>query len=372
MTLLDRLTAEGPKRILALDGGGIRGALTLGYLERIEGILRRRHQSEDLRLCQYFDLIGGTSTGAIIAAALAIGLSASEIKKMYLDLGGKVFGRKKLKVWDARFDEKPLIEELAKVFGERRLGDDSVLTGLCIVTKRADTASTWPLINHPRGKYYEKNGPIPLREAVRASTAAPTYFVPQKLMVGGEEWGAFVDGGVSMANNPALQLFLVATLKGFPFRWAVGEDRLMLVSVGTGFWTHGKAVEDVTDDKLWDWAAQVPELLMEDANWQNQLLLQYLSRTATPWEIDREVGDLSTDLLTSVPALTYLRYNVRIEGPALSALGLDDLAAKAEKLREMSDADNRNDLAHIGDAAARQQVRDEHFPDAFNLPAGGS
>ena len=368
MSLLDRLTADGPKRILALDGGGIRGALTVGYLERIEGILRRRHQKDDLRLCQYFDLIGGTSTGAIIAAALAIGLSASEIKKMYLELGGKVFGRKKLKIWDARFDEKPLIEELAKVFGKRTLGDDSIETGLCIVTKRADTASPWPLINHPRGKYYRKNAPMPLREAVRASTAAPTYFVPQKLVVGGEEWGAFVDGGVSMANNPALQLFLVATLKGFPFRWPVGEKQLLLVSVGTGLWTHGKKVEEVTDDKLWDWAAQVPELLMEDANWHNQLLLQYLSRTATPWEIDREVGDLSADLLTPEPALTYLRYNVRIEGPALAALGLNDLALRAEQLREMSEAKNREDLARIGDAAARQQVRDEHFPDTFNLP----
>ncbi|HSD27635.1 MAG TPA: hypothetical protein VLL75_10050, partial [Vicinamibacteria bacterium] len=62
------------------------------------------------------------------------------------------FGRRKLKFWDARFDEKPLIEELGTVFGERKLGDSSVLTGLCILAKRADTASTWPLINHPRGK----------------------------------------------------------------------------------------------------------------------------------------------------------------------------------------------------------------------------
>jgi hypothetical protein len=367
MTLLERLTSDGPKRILALDGGGIRGALTLGYLERIEGILRRRHQKPDLRLSDYFDLVGGTSTGSIIAAALAIGLSAGEIKRMYLDLGGRVFGRKKLKFWDARFDEEPLIDELHKVFGERTLGDASIKTGLCVVTKRADTASTWPLINHPRGKYYGKNAPIPLREAVRASTAAPTYFVPQKLMVGGEEWGAFVDGGVSMANNPALQLFLVATLKGFPFRWPVGESRLLLVSVGTGLWTRAKTVEDVTDANILNWAAQVPELLMDDATWQNQLLLQYLSRSATPWEIDREIGDLSTDLLGTEAALTYLRYNARIEKPALAALGLDDLEPRAEQLREMSDADNREDLARIGDAAARQQVRDEHFPDAFNL-----
>ena len=77
MTLLERLTAEGPKRILALDGGGIRGVLTLGFLERIEQILRDRHNNPNLRLSDYFDLIGGTSTGSIIASALAIGMEVS-------------------------------------------------------------------------------------------------------------------------------------------------------------------------------------------------------------------------------------------------------------------------------------------------------
>ena len=236
-----------------------------------------------------------------------------------------------------------------------------------IVAKRADTGSTWPLINHPRGKYYAHNSPILLRNAVRASTAAPTYFVPEKFDVGFGEPGAFVDGGVSMANNPALQLFLVATLKGFPFRYPTGEHRLLLVSVGTGVWQRKDDVDAVADGKLWNWAQEVPSMLMEDASWQNQLLLQYLSRSSTPWLIDREVGDLSTDLLTPEPALTYLRYNVALETAALQAVGLPTLAAKAEALREMSDASNREALALIGDTAAAQQVRDEHFPDAFNL-----
>jgi hypothetical protein len=367
MKLLERLTAPGPKRMLALDGGGIRGALTLGYLQRMEDILRTRHQNPKLRLADYFDLIAGTSTGAIIAAALAIGLEASAIRQMYLELGGRVFGRKKLRFWDAFFDAQPLKEELQKVFGDRRLGDESIKTGLCVVTKRADTASTWPFINHPRGKYYAHNSPILLREAVRASTAAPTFFEPQTFDVGFGQPGCFVDGGVSMANNPALQLFLVATLKGFPFRWPIGEHNLLLASVGTGLWSQPKTVPDIEGDKLWDWAKSLPGLLMDDATWQNQLILQYLSRTVTPWEIDGEVGDLAGDLLTPEPALTYLRYNTRLEPGALSALGLDDLAPRAEKLRDMSNGENREELARIGEAAARVQVRDEHFPDAFNL-----
>lgn len=369
MALLDRLTSDGPKRILALDGGGIRGALTLGFLQKIEEILRVRHHKEDLRLCNYFDLIGGTSTGAIIASALAIGMKASEIKEMYLNLGGRVFGKKKLKKWVALFDADPLKDELEKVLGNRILGDPSIKTGLCIIAKRADTRSTWPLINHPNGKYYDPNKGILLRNAVRASTAAPVFFVPEKFDVGEGEVGAFVDGGVSMANNPSLQLLLVATLKGFPFHWQTGQDQLLLVSVGTGVWQQRDNVDDVAKAKAWDWAKEVPSMLMEDASWQNQLILQYLSHTPTSWEIDREVGDLSSDLLTPEPVLSYLRYNVRLETNSLQELGMADLVPKLKSLREMSAAENRNDLARIGEKAAEQQVRDEHFPHAFNLPS---
>ena len=61
-----------PKRVLALDGGGLRGILTLSFLAEIESMLRERHDGSKLfRLAHYFDLIAGTSTGAIIAAALA-------------------------------------------------------------------------------------------------------------------------------------------------------------------------------------------------------------------------------------------------------------------------------------------------------------
>jgi uncharacterized protein len=77
--LLERLLAPGPKRVLALDGGGIRGILSLGFLARMEALLRGRHGRPGLVLADYFDLIGGTSTGSIIAAGLGArrGISAS-------------------------------------------------------------------------------------------------------------------------------------------------------------------------------------------------------------------------------------------------------------------------------------------------------
>ncbi|MBF0556537.1 MAG: patatin-like phospholipase family protein, partial [Nitrospirae bacterium] len=106
--LLSRLKSEGPKRILSLDGGGVRGIITLNFLEKIEHILGQRYKRDDFRLCDYFDLIGGTSTGALIAALLSIGKSVGEIKDKYLNLGWKIFKKRQVKMWKSLFDEQPL------------------------------------------------------------------------------------------------------------------------------------------------------------------------------------------------------------------------------------------------------------------------
>src|SRR6187549_3712472 len=94
ISLQKRLSSKGPKKILALDGGGVRGAVTLGFLGEIERILSERYadyglqKKEDFRLHHYFDLVGGTSTGAIIAALIAVkGCSVTEMKDLYRSLG---------------------------------------------------------------------------------------------------------------------------------------------------------------------------------------------------------------------------------------------------------------------------------------------
>ena len=365
--LLQRLQADGPKRMLALDGGGIRGAITLGFLEEIEHILRERHNNPNLRLCDYFDLIGGTSTGAIIAAGLAIGMTATEIKELYLKLGDKIFGEKRglFKRLSAKFKIAALEKELEKIFGDIRLGGEEIKTGLCIVTKRADTGSTWPLINHPNAKYYNDNKDILLRRAVRASTAAPTYFKPEAIDVGGGQVGAFVDGGVSMHNNPSFQLFLTATLRGFPFHWEMGDDKLLLTSVGTGFWKNKQTVEEVTDNKLWDWAADVISMLMKDASQMNEIIMQFLSTSPTARMIDTEIEDLKDDLIHRSAALRYLRYNAPIEKEYLAEIGFGDI--DHTKLFEMSDASNCETLCKIGEKSAKRYVDGSHFSAEFDL-----
>lgn len=132
-TLAEKLDPKGPKRILALDGGGIRGALTLGYLKHVEDLLRKQLKNDELLLADYFDLIGGTSTGSIIAAALAIGMSVDEIKQKYFELGTKIFGKKYkwYRIFEldnlikSKYDDTALEEELKNIFGDTLLGDQN-------------------------------------------------------------------------------------------------------------------------------------------------------------------------------------------------------------------------------------------------------
>ena len=88
----DRLHAEGPRKLLALDGGGIRGVLTLEILSAIEDIVRTK-LGKDAVLADYFDYVAGTSTGAVIAAGLSRGLSVDEIRTIYHQHGKEMFDR---------------------------------------------------------------------------------------------------------------------------------------------------------------------------------------------------------------------------------------------------------------------------------------
>jgi len=91
VSLMERIEREGPKKLLAVDGGGIRGVLALEVLQGIEDLLRAKSGRPDFRLADYFDYIAGTSTGGIIAAGLSMGMSVGEILKFYQEAGAQMF-----------------------------------------------------------------------------------------------------------------------------------------------------------------------------------------------------------------------------------------------------------------------------------------
>lgn len=380
-SLAGHLRIDGrPKRILSLDGGGLRGVLSLGILQRIENLLRERHGGDrDFRLCHYFDLIAGTSTGAIIAAALAQGWTVDELRQQYFKLGGRVFEKSLFRkgFLRAKYDEHSLAAELKELFGaDTTLGSDQLLTGLLIVTKRLDTGSPWPVSNNPGGRYFKAghdgrlgNGDYRLWQVVRASTAAPSYFEPETISISGPgdgepEVGNFVDGGVSPFNNPALQALMYATVKGYRIGWPTGVDRLLLVSVGTGSTDHVIRTNALAASH----AVTALMSVMRDCAMQQEAMLQWMSASATARPIDRELGDLDDDVLGSTPLLTYLRYDVDLG--AENIRDLDEALAESDRigsLGEMDAPENMEALHRLGLLAGRRDVAASHFEPTFDL-----
>lgn len=376
-TLDDHLFGDGPKRMLSLDGGGVRGALSLGYLARLEDILRKRVDNDpDFRLCDYFDLIGGTSTGSIIAAGLAMGMSVEELINVYHTLGVDVFEQSLLRfgVLGAKFPTEPLMRALSTFFKDETLGSKKLRTGLMVMTKRLDTGSPWLLHNNPRGKFYDGpdgagNRNLLLRNVIRASTAAPHYFEPELLKVSPHVMGAFVDGGISPYNNPSMQLLMMGTCSGYGLEWPYGADRLLLVSVGTGFRPVSAAAADVVKMPAIKLAAESVVSIMQDANWLGQAVLQWMSRSPTAWEIDAEVGDLSPDVLGGGSAMmSYLRYELCLEPHWLSKnLGIERSDRQCDALYTMDNAKNLPELTRLGRAASKVQMEPAHFPASFDI-----
>jgi hypothetical protein len=394
-SLAEHLAPTGPKRILSLDGGGIRGILSLGFLLEIETLLRTRHGHDpDFRLCDYFDLIAGTSTGSIIAALLAQGRSVTEIINIYRELAGKVFRRA---WWDLRIGAlRPRYgrEDLAS-FLRNNLGADCCIgdqqklrTGLLVMCKRIDSGSPWPISNNPKGMYFNAipgqttiaNRDYKLWQIVRASTAAPTFFQPEEITISSPSEtnkqpliGKFMDGGVSPHNNPSLQAYWLASLQGYGMQWPTGKDQLLIVSVGTGripvARNAGRAslVQGITAlQSLMDDCATVVESLMQG---MGHCLHQ-------PRIIDPELSTLSPHELVAQPRFSYVRYDVKMYNDPNPLDGEDDeaclLKAKLNKndLKGMHKMDNpkaKDQLLKLGQIAAQSKVKSEHFPRKFDL-----
>jgi hypothetical protein len=374
--------SPAPKRILALDGGGVRGVISLAFLERIEQLLRKRTANPQFLLSDYFDLIGGTSTGAIIASGLAMGFPAARLIELYLTLSTKGFSRKR---WMGgmlvpKFRAEALGDAIRSQFGEETLGSDRIRCGLAILAKRLDSGSVWVFHNHPRGRYFAPedaarkgtpNRDLRLAALLRASTAAPTYFEPEFIQVARGVRGAFVDGGVSPHNNPALMLMMTATLEGYGFRWPLGADRLMLVSIGTGSPALAHKSEELSRMPAAWMAVQALQSMMQDCNWLVQALLQWMSQSPTPWPIDSEMGDLGRDHLSpGNPLLHYLRYDAVLWADWLeSRLGLKLAPAELTAIAALDRPELAARLLDIGRRAAEIQVTPAHFPASFDPPA---
>jgi uncharacterized protein len=379
------LFCPGPKRLLALDGGGVRGAITVAFLEQIESVLTEQLK-KPVHLADWFDLIGGTSTGAVIAGALALGYTTEDIRKFYLELAPKVFRRSlwRLLTVKSKFDAEALRTEIERVVGKRKLGSGDLNTGFCLIAKRLDTGSPWILANNSRAPYWKtKNGEdgyignkhYPLANLVRASTAAPFYFDPEWMeIVRTEKPGLFVDGGVTPHNNPSVMLFLMTILEAFNIRWKATPDDLTIVSIGTGSHRARVVPEEIGMGWMLRMTYHALMSLMSDIQTFALMQMQYLGETLTPWVIDSAVGTLARERPASGKMFRFLRYDVQLELPWIEKeLGEEVEAVFGRKLtetdvirmRSMDDPTIIHDIYELAKIAAKKQVKAEHWLGEF-------
>ena len=371
------------KRLLSIDGGGLCGLIPAEALILIEKQLDEITGSQ-LPLCDRFDLIGGTSTGAILAAGLSLGLKAEQLRDFYLNFGKGIFSKVffPIRFWHS-YPSEPLEGHLKEVFGENTtLGSSKLRTQILIVSKNATLGTTWFFTNNRQGKYFNTNAAIPLWQIVRASSAAPTFFPPQKIKVpddlGQVHNYEFIDGGVSSYNNPSLQLFLEATDPQYKFGWPTGTDKIVLLSLGTGFNSitidEGKA----SRFNLLDWARYSVKGLLGDANLQQNVLMHLIGEhpagpvvaSAAEREALRATGAPGEAALAFMDTglgarklLTYQRITVSLTRARLDALGLKDI--DPVKAGELDAADQIGNLQRIGAAVAKEQVKMELLKQFF-------
>ena len=367
MTLSERIRAKGPKRILALDGGGIRGIITLEILARIESLLREKSgRQADFVLADYFDFIAGTSTGAIIGTALALGMSVADIRSFYLETGREMFEQASvLRRFRYKYEDTKLSQKLHEVFGDdTTLGSDRLKTLVMLVMRNATTDSPWPVSNNPFAKFNQRELPdcnlnIPLWQLVRASTAAPCFFPPEVVRVGAEEF-IFIDGALTTYNNPAFQAFLMATVEPYNINWPAGEDKILLVSIGTG--TNPKANADLQpcEMNILYHSASLPLALMFAALNEQDFLCRVFGKCLAGDPLDCEIGDLIGRQGPVTPKLfTYQRYNAELTSSGLAELGLADI--QPEAVQKIDSVEHIDDLQRIGQAVAQRKVDPRNF-----------
>lgn len=245
--------------VLSVDGGGIRGIIPAMILQHLEQ--RLKEAGVDKPFHRLFDLMAGTSTGSIIVLGLTApaenrsdaAFSISDILRIYENQGREIFPPARFRslrtvsqVWTERYDHRPLEGILKEWFGDLTLKD--ALTNVLVTA--FDTEHTKPFLM--KSRHFPKGGVTDLnfymRDAARASSAAPTFFELPYIQALNREDQRFslIDGGV-FANNPALCAYIEAR-KMFP-----RAKKYTILSLGTGRASWGYPYEDVKDWGYIDW-----------------------------------------------------------------------------------------------------------------------
>jgi len=304
------------RRILTIDGGGVRGivpATVLAALERQTGRATR----------ESFDFVAGTSTGAVLAAGIAAGIPAATLADLYADRSPQVFRRLPListvrrvvtgTMYEIDTLRALIVEELGPEAGEWRVNDSPI--DLLITAKRLSDGMPWYFVRDNPSNSCRAGG-FRLADVATASAAAPTYFRPWPVAPVGE----LIDGGIGVAGNPVYQ----ACVEAFEYTDAYEPPSTMVVSLGTG-----TLLRRERPTWIWPWLGWLlSELLRSPAEQQTELVHRHYP--ASPFyridiALDREIGLDAVDRVGELRELGE-RLATAVDWPAV-------LAAREDRFR---------------------------------------
>lgn len=334
------------KRILSLDGGGVKGVFSLQILAAMEALFRREQNKPDLVLADVYDLFAGTSTGAIIATCLAWGMPVSDIHDLYMRCGTETFTRQPwYRRWKSMYQSEPLKQLFRRTLVELEDGSDALLGSkrlrklLLVVMRNASTGSPWPVTNNPHASFNDPSRPdcnlnIPIWQLLRGSTAAPVYFAPEAISMGDQSF-LFVDGAMTPFNNPTMIAVLMATLPPYGLTWPASRESLHVVSVGTCS-TRARLPKSMADDvTMLDAIKYLAPALIGAISVEQDVLCRVLGDCVHGAPIDSEIGSLETPTLLGAheQKFTYVRYDQPLDAKNPLAKQLLDAGAQIDDLK---------------------------------------
>ena len=253
---------ELEKRILSIDGGGMKGIVSAILLKNLEEKIQQFSKRESARLADYFDLIAGTSTGSVLAGLYLYPTeqgeskyTAKEVLNFYLEFGNEVFKRNFFyPLIGPKYTSRTLKKLLERYFGETTISE---LRKPCLLTAYDATRREAVFFNSVSSRKDPKRNYL-LRDAILASTAAPTYFAPSCLRVKKQCYNCLIDGGV-VANNPAL----CALIESLKLPKCDGVHETILLSVGNVNNPKSYQYDHVKRWGLLQWAIPILDILMD-------------------------------------------------------------------------------------------------------------
>lgn len=376
--LADRYALPAPRALLSIDGGGIRGLISLEILARIERLLAaRRSDPSSFRLSDYFDFIAGSGSGGLFAIALAQGRSVRELLEFFATNAAEMFG-KAVRPFGSMFlpnvvaPSPRLAAAMHDFIGqEGTLSPESLRCLTMIVVRNHDYHSAWPLTNNPLAKYndlrrvdsWRRFQLLPLARACMlwSPRAHPEIMeIPNT-----SRTVRLSDGTFTPYANPAFLLYEAATSKPYGLEWRRGERNLLLVSIGTGrlpVLPSGQAGAGNIEDLL------IP--FMNATVFDQDLKCRTVGRCIHGPPIDRQIGDLiarEADGRIIAPSkdtgreFTYVRYEYELSPDGLSSLGvLAPPSCDPELILDLESEHDIERLREVGRSVA-STVGEDHF-----------